>query len=113
MRSRLRVPLSPFACNPPERLCTQTNGEKPTYRRRVGDYPDKLINGKEAGLVEPRNPTALAQVLARALDMSAGDAAAVRRAARERAAAAFDVSVVVPKTLAFYADVIETFRRSQ
>ena|GEM_PF-416443 len=73
----------------------------------AGGMTEIIRDGVDGLLVAPRDPALLAASLARALDMPHEEQAAMRTNAQQRIRSSFDVDVLVPRTLQFYADVAQ------
>jgi glycosyltransferase involved in cell wall biosynthesis len=78
---------------------------------RVGGIPEVVVDGETGWLVEPGDPAALARALRRALE----DGERGRRmgaAGRRRVEQHFSWDRIAERTMAVYADAIETHRRA-
>jgi glycosyltransferase involved in cell wall biosynthesis len=85
--------------------------DKPLIATRVGGVPE-IYGPLSGGLVQPRDPTALARAIAAALDDPAGPAETAHRL-RERVAAEFSVKSMVDGVLAGYQDAISVLRENR
>jgi glycosyltransferase involved in cell wall biosynthesis len=83
----------------------------PVVASRVGGIPEVVVDGETGWLVEPGDPAALARALRRALE----DGERGRRmgaAGRRRVEQHFSWDRIAERTMAVYADAIETHRRA-
>ncbi len=74
----------------------------PVIASALGAMKDTILDGETGWLAPSEKPEALADLIARALSLTAEERAAMAKAAREHAAAHFDEGLMVSKTLAVY-----------
>jgi glycosyltransferase involved in cell wall biosynthesis len=85
--------------------------DKPLIATRVGGVPE-IYGPLSDGLVQPRDPAALAYAIKAALDDPAGAAETAYRL-RERVAAEFSVKTMVDGVLAGYQDALSVLRENR